>query len=142
MDLTAAELGWMMGGALLVALAVSWRALLTGLASLQERCATWLHHSSGGRRNTDAPHIRIATLRLDEPSCAPQEIKRLKAVDADGRQYVVLEIVPLERRHTYHGIRVERGKTRYELNDGAPLTPHGDGTFEITETKVQLRVDG
>ena len=115
-----------------------WRALSTRLASLCERCAAWLRHSSDA--NTDVPDIRIATSRLDEAARAPQEIKRLKAVDAEGRQYVVLQIVPLERRQTYHGIRVERGQTRYELNDGALLTPRGDGTFEVTESKVQLKI--
>ena len=131
----------MMAGALLVVLAASWRALSTGLAFLRDSCATWLRHISGGQRNSDAPDTPVATGRSDEASRARQEIKRLKAVDVEGRQYLVLEIIPLERRHTYHGIRVERGKTRYELNDGAPLTAQGEGTFEITETRVRLRID-
>ena len=68
------------------------------------------------------------------------EIKRFGAVDASGRHYVVLEIVPLERVQTYHGLRVERGKPRYELNDGTPVIRRDGLTYEVADTRVNLKI--
>jgi hypothetical protein len=48
--------------------------------------------------------IDTATLAHRNPQAhSRNEIKRFGAVDASGRHYVVLEIVPLERVQTYHG---------------------------------------
>jgi hypothetical protein len=59
------------------------------------------------------------------------EIRRLHVRDADGKEFVVLEMVPLQHVQTYHGMRVERGRTRYELPDGTPVTRTADGAFSF-----------
>ena len=70
----------------------------------------------------------------------PSEIVRLRAVDSDQRAYVVLAITPLETFQTYHGVRQERGRVRYELNDGTVLVRLSDRQFKVEVTGALLQL--
>ena len=61
----------------------------------------------------------------------PQEIKRLHAVDSEGRGYIILAITPVETVPTYHGVRKEYGPVRHELNDGTAVVRMPDGRFRV-----------
>lgn len=68
------------------------------------------------------------------------EIRRLHAIDRDRRQYVILAITPVETVHTYHGVRHERGRERYELRDGTLLERLSDREFKVGPTGTILEV--
>jgi hypothetical protein len=69
-----------------------------------------------------------------------QEITRLRAVDGDGRFYVILEITPIETLDTFHGVRKERGRTRHELNDGTSVVAVSKTQFRIEPSGTLLEV--
>jgi hypothetical protein len=69
-----------------------------------------------------------------------QEITRLRAVDDEGRSYVILVITPVETIQTYHGVRKERGRVRHELNDGTSVVPVSESRFRIERTGTILEV--
>ena len=69
-----------------------------------------------------------------------QEIIRMHAIDSDGRLYVVLAITPVEVIQTYHGIRMERGRVRHELNDGTALVAVSETKFRIEPSGTLLEV--
>ena len=70
------------------------------------------------------------------------EIRRLHVRDADGKEFVVLELVPLQHVQTYHGMRVERGRAQYELPDGTPVTRTPEGKFSVGDRIATLSPDG
>jgi hypothetical protein len=65
----------------------------------------------------------------------PQEIRRLRAVDSEGRAYIILAITPVENVPTYHGVRKEYGRVRHELNDGTALV-------QVSETHFRIETSG
>ena len=69
-----------------------------------------------------------------------QEIIRMQAIDSEGRLYVVLAITPVEVIQTYHGIRMERGRVRHELNDGTALVAVSATKFRIEPSGAVLEV--
>ena len=64
----------------------------------------------------------------------------MRAVDGDGRAYVILAITPVETIQTYHGVRHERGRVRHELNDGTVVIPISATQFRIELTGTVLHV--
>jgi hypothetical protein len=70
----------------------------------------------------------------------PQEITRLQAVDSDGRTYVILEITPVEKVQTFHGVRKEYGRVRHELNDGTAVVRVSDTRFRVEVSGTMLEV--
>lgn len=70
----------------------------------------------------------------------PQEVIRIRAVDSDGRAYVILAITPVEILQTYHGVRQQRGRVRHELNDGTVVVPLSDTRFRIEPSGTILEV--
>jgi hypothetical protein len=69
-----------------------------------------------------------------------QEITRLRAVDREGRSYVILAITPVETIQTFHGVRQERGRVRHELNDGTTVIPISETQFRIEPTGTVIEV--
>ena len=69
-----------------------------------------------------------------------QEITRLRAVDSEGRTYVILAITPVEVIQTFHGVRRERGPVRHELNDGTKVVPVSETQFRIEPSGTLLEV--
>jgi hypothetical protein len=69
-----------------------------------------------------------------------QEITRLRAVDSEGRLYVILAITPVEVVQTYHGVRRERGRVRHELNDGTSVVAVSETQFRIESSGTILEV--
>jgi hypothetical protein len=69
-----------------------------------------------------------------------QEITRLRAVDSEGRPYVILAITPVEVVQTYHGVRKERGRVRHELNDGTLVVAVSETQFRIESSGTILEV--
>jgi hypothetical protein len=68
------------------------------------------------------------------------EITRLRAVDSEGRSYVILAITPVETIQTYHGVRKERGRVRHELNDGTAVVAESETRFRIEPSGTILEV--
>jgi hypothetical protein len=64
----------------------------------------------------------------------------MRAVDREGRPYVILAITPVEIIQTYHGVRHERGRVRHELNDGTAVIPLSETQFRIEPTGIVLEV--
>jgi hypothetical protein len=69
-----------------------------------------------------------------------QEIRRIQAVDSEGRIYIVLAITPIETFHTYHGVRQERGRVRHELNDGTAVVALSETQFRVEPAGTVLQV--
>ncbi len=80
---------------------------------------------------------------MAQGSTPKQRITRLSVVDSAGKSHVLLAITPLDRVQTYHGIRVEEGIVRYELNDGTPVRALSRTEFEIVGggTKLTIATD-
>jgi hypothetical protein len=70
----------------------------------------------------------------------PQEITRLRAVDSEGRAYIILAITPVETVPTYHGVRKEYGRVRHELNDGTALEQVSEKHFRIAQSGKLLEL--
>ena len=68
------------------------------------------------------------------------EITRLPALDRERRAYVILAITPVETVYTYHGVRRERGRVRYELSDGTALVKLSDRQFRVEPTGTIIEV--
>ena len=68
------------------------------------------------------------------------EITRMRAVDSEGRSYLILAITPVEIIQTYHGVRKERGRLRHELNDGTAVVMVSDTRFRIEPSGTILEV--
>ena len=64
----------------------------------------------------------------------------MRAVDSEGRVYVVLAITPVETIPTYHGVRKERGRVRHELNDGTAVVAVSETQFRIEPSGTILQV--
>ena len=64
----------------------------------------------------------------------------MRAVDPEGRSYVILAITPIEVVQTFHGVRDERGPVRHELNDGTAVVPISNTRFRIEPTGTVLEV--
>jgi hypothetical protein len=62
----------------------------------------------------------------------------MRALDSEGRSYVILAITPVEVVQTYHGLRKERGRVRHELNDGTSLVALSETQFRIESSGTIL----
>ena len=72
---------------------------------------------------------------------ARQEIRTLDEVDDAGRAWTILEIVAVEPAEGYERMHVVRGRARYELKDGTPVTRRDNAVFDVSGTLVRLRQD-
>lgn len=66
------------------------------------------------------------------------QIKPLRAADPSGREWTILEIVPVEPIQGYDSLRLVHGRARYELKDGTPVVQRSDGVFEVAGTTLRL----
>ena len=69
---------------------------------------------------------------------ARQQITTLRAADASGREWILLEIVPLEPIQGYNGFHMVHGRARYELKDGTPVVQHSDTAFEVGGNRLTI----
>ena len=70
---------------------------------------------------------------------AHQQTTALRAADASGRDWVILEIVPIEPVQGYSTLRFVRGRARYELKDGTPVVQCTDRVFEVGGTTLTIK---
>ena len=67
-----------------------------------------------------------------------QQVTSLRAADASGREWIILEIVPVEPIEGYDHMRFVHGRARYELKDGTPVVQHSPTTFEVGGNKLTI----
>ena len=67
-----------------------------------------------------------------------QKTSTLRATDTSGREWIILEIVPMEPVQGYGRLRVVPGHTRFELKDGTPVVQRGPALFEVNGTTLTV----
>lgn len=93
----------------------------------------WTPNEDPGKPNYPADRRGNHTVRPHD------QIKPLRAADATGREWTILEIVPVEPIQGYDSLRLVHGRARYELKDGTPVVQRGDGVFEVSGTTLTLQ---
>ena len=87
------------------------------------------HGPASGRR--DVPDTLVVDRHGNRTVRVREQVTTLHAADAAGRDWIILEIVPLEPAAGYERTRTVRGRARYELKDGTPVTRRSETTFEV-----------
>ena len=67
------------------------------------------------------------------------QIKPLRAADESGREWIILQIVPVEPVQGYNNLRYVEGAPRYELKDGTPVVQRSDSVFEVGDTTLRIQ---
>jgi hypothetical protein len=70
---------------------------------------------------------------------ARQQITALRAADASGREWTILEIIPIEPVQGYDRLRMEYGRPRFELKDGTPVVQRSAAVFEVSGTTLTIK---
>ena len=94
-----------------------------------------VHWTPAEARTPDYPSDRHGnrTVRVTH------ETKQIRAVDATGREWTILEIIPIEPVQGYERLRLVHGRPRYELKDGTPVIQRSDHVFEVGGTTLTIQ---
>ena len=66
------------------------------------------------------------------------KITKLQATDDEGREWTILEIIPVEPIQGYERLHFVDGHPRYELRDGTPVVQHSDTAFEVAGNRLTI----